>query len=149
MKVQARIPVEPFGAARHRARAMEYRPGKWRALIYEDGKYRRWRKTAQPWFERAAPDDPLEGPLQVSLVVVLPFRKSDHRKTKYVPRKWHTARPDLDNVLKAVLDCCQSAAWFRNDTQIARAVVEKLYASQGEEPSLSVTVRVLDPYLER
>lgn len=157
MKASVRLPLAPFGAARTGARAMPVTvKGRcpcghwlvWAAQIYMRGKYRKWRDAALVYFKRARPEGaPFLGPLEVRLLAVLPFLKGDARKTRMVPRKWHVARPDLDNIEKAVLDCAQDAGWFVNDWQIARVVKEKCYAAQGEEPSISVVVAKLEtPY---
>ena len=152
-KVSLRLPLEPFGAARQRVRAVP--TGKrnargemiHRGQTYMDPKYAKWRDEAMPYFETAAPAAPLTGPLEVLLVAVVSFRATRRRKTTMPPRIWHATRPDIDNVLKAVLDCAQEAGWFLNDWQVARGVVEKVEAAQGEAPALSVVVRKLEtPY---
>ena len=118
-----------------------------RAQIYKcRKKYVPWCDKAMPYFKSVAPGVPLTGPLQLSLVIVLPFLKSDRRKS-HVPRKWASVKPDIDNVSKAVCDCAEEAGWFLNDSQIARCVIEKVRAAQGEEPSISIVVKTLDsPY---
>jgi Holliday junction resolvase RusA-like endonuclease len=117
-----------------------------RAQIYKDPKYRAWCEFALPYFLGATPESPMVGPLKLELVVVLPFLKSDQRKS-HVPRKWAHVKPDLDNVGKAVLDCAEEAGWFKNDSQVCRSVCEKVRAEQGEGPSISVRVSRLEvPY---
>jgi len=119
----------------------------WRGQTYKDPKYAKWQRAAMPYFGRERPEHPLEGPLALSMVAVLKFRETDRRKTRFVPRKWHTARPDMDNVMKAIMDCAQNAGWFANDWQVVRVLAEKVYAAQGEEPSLSVIVVPIEtPY---
>lgn len=158
MRIGLKLPLEPFGAARTGARAMPVTSkgrcsacGTWRtwvAQLFMRGKYRKWRSKALPYFLRARIDEcPLTGPLELRMLIVMPFRKGDARKTMMVPRKWHVARPDKDNVEKAVLDCAQEAGWFLNDWQVARGVVEKVYAAQGEDPGISIIVQKLEtPY---
>ena len=145
------LPLPPFGAARVRARAIPVPglPGKWMGSIYDDKRYTAWRDKAMPYFMAQRPGSPLEVPLQLSLVIVMRFRKGDIRKTMFVPRKWHTAKPDTDNIVKAVLDCAERASWMVNDSQVCRMVVEKVYAAQGESEGLHVTVKALDPYVAR
>ena len=150
--IRLRLPLVPFGAARTRTRAFNTgRKDRRGQPIYStqhfmDDAYREWRALAMPHFERAAPAHKLTGPLVFTLVAVHPFLKSDRRRTRHVPRRWHDVKPDFDNVSKAVLDCAEAAGWFHNDSQIARAVVEEVYAAQGEDPSLSIVVRELEPY---
>jgi Holliday junction resolvase RusA-like endonuclease len=151
-RVALKLHVEPFGAARTRTVARptgQFKNGReiWRGGVRPDPKYEAWRKNAMPCFRRAAPATPLLGPLEVLLVAVVPFREGRRRKTTMPPRIWHATRPDLDNLLKAVLDCAQEAGWFLNDWQVVRAVAEKCEAAQGEGPSISVVVRPIEtPY---
>ncbi len=152
MTCEVRLPLVPFGAARTRTRAFNTgrRDGRGRPVYstqhYMDEKYREWRELAMPYFLQAAPESALVGPLQLTLVVVLPFRKGDRRKS-YVPRAWAPVKPDMDNVRKAIQDCAEAAGWFKNDSQIVRSVGEKVRAAQGEEPSISVRVSKIEtPY---
>jgi Holliday junction resolvase RusA-like endonuclease len=57
--------------------------------------------------------------------------------------RWHTAKPDADNIAKLVGDALNGIAW-RDDAQIARATVEKFY---GDEPRLAVRIERLAPRL--
>lgn len=145
--------MEPFGAARTQVRAMPGNHGmrcrcgqRWTAQLYKDPRYRRWCTEALKHFRRVRPAEPFAVPVELSLVVVMRFLESDRRKTRFVPRRWHEARPDWDNVGKAVCDVAQEAGWLTNDWLVARVVLEKVYAAQGEAPSISVVMRPLEPY---
>ena len=119
---------------------------RWSVRAWPDKGYEKWRAAAAPFFRRRAPRVPLEGPLELQLVVVMPFLEGDRRKTRHVPRRWHEARPDWDNVGKAICDAAQDHGWLKNDWLVARVVLEKVYAAQGEEPSVSIVLRPLPPY---
>lgn len=150
--IQLRLPLEPFGAARTGTRAVptgRFTKGRreiWSTQHYMNRKYRKWREAAMVFFLAQAPKHPISGPVALSLVIVMPFRKGDARKTMFVPRKWHTARPDFDNVAKAIMDCAQDAGWFLNDWQVSRCVAEKVYAAQGEKACIHITLKELEPY---
>jgi Holliday junction resolvase RusA-like endonuclease len=117
-----------------------------RAQIYKDVDYQAWCKAARPFFLAVAPEIPLDGPLQLSLVIIHKFRKGDQRK-KHVPRRWCDAKPDWDNVGKAITDTAEDAGWIVNDSRISRVVIEKVRAAQGEAPGISIIVKKLDvPY---
>lgn len=117
-----------------------------RAMIYKDPKYKAWCEEALPYFVRVAPETPLDGPLQMSLVIVAPFLKTDQRKA-HVPRKWNDKKPDWDNVGKAISDTAEAAGWIVNDSRISRVLIEKVRAAQGEAPGISIVIKALDvPY---
>ena len=42
---------------------------------------------------------------------------------------WHTSRPDLDNVIKAITDSLNGIA-YEDDSQIAYSIVTKQWASE-------------------
>jgi Holliday junction resolvase RusA-like endonuclease len=72
----------------------------------------------------------IEGPVSIHVIAKWPM-KGQPRKKNPRPGEWKTTRPDLDNLLKAVLDGLNGVA-FADDAQVVRAVVEKHHASQGQ-----------------
>lgn len=77
---------------------------------------------------------PLTGPvgLLVRAVYALP---RGHRGIK-----WHTSRPDADNILKLVADALNGIAWL-DDCQVSSAQIVKVYAIA---PELQVRIHRLD-----
>lgn len=63
----------------------------------------------------------LEGPVKVTITAYF------SRKTK---TGWHTSRPDLDNIVKAVLDALNGIV-FDDDSAVCELVASKKY--DGEE----------------
>lgn len=87
---------------------------------------------------------PLEGPLQLEVEAFLSIPKSVSRKKRtamiqgvVIPEK----RPDFDNLLKTVADALQGVA-FRNDSQIADAVIRKRYS---ETPRMKIVIWPIGP----
>lgn len=82
---------------------------------------------------------PIEGPIELRIRAVFP-----------VPQSWpgwkrdlalrgdvlHTARPDLDNLMKAIKDALNGIVW-RDDGQVCFSEAVKHY---GERPAVIVTV---------
>lgn len=90
----------------------------------------------------AADPFPKLTPLEVEAVFYLPIPSSWSRKAREkaeAGRKTPTKRPDLDNLLKAILDALNAIAWS-DDCQIVRTVCEKRYG----EPRAEVTIRETD-----
>lgn len=80
-----------------------------------------------------------DGPLSVSIVFGMPVPKSWPRKARedalrgvLMPK----ARPDIDNLEKAVLDALNGLLWV-DDAQVVRKIGEKRYV---EEPFVEVSV---------
>lgn len=80
------------------------------------------------------------GPLMITVVAVFPRPHSKIWKTRPMPRYWHTGKPDVDNVAKAVLDALSKVA-FVDDNQIATLTISKQVASGDESARVFVTIR--------
>ena len=61
------------------------------------------------------------------------------------PRRLCTAKPDGDNIAKAVLDACNHAGVWRDDTQVASLSVLKVWAREGEAPRADVRITCYPP----
>lgn len=82
----------------------------------------------------------IEGPVHVTATAIFATPKSwSARKRNARPIHWHTARPDGDNILKALADGLNGVVW-KDDCQIALAKIVKQY---GEKPGLEINVEVL------
>lgn len=81
--------------------------------------------------------EPLSGPIGVSVECVFPRPKSMVWKTRPMPRAHHLKKPDVDNVLKAILDALKSIAW-RDDTQVVVCSITKCIGAGDEQPRTEV-----------
>lgn len=103
------------------------------------------------------PSEPLDCPLAVEIVAVMPRNKHLSRVSKKTgepladpARLPHTSKPDADNIAKAVLDALKS--WWRDDAQVCRVVCEKVIAAFDEQPHYEIRVSEFDigtPEVER
>lgn len=80
----------------------------------------------------------LEGALEIVVVATFPIPDSWSKKRKATAR-FHTSKPDADNIIKAVGDGLNSIIW-KDDSQLAQCRIMKVY---GETPGLSVEVQHL------
>lgn len=81
----------------------------------------------------------LEGPLEMKVVAYFPIPQSKSKKVKEAMLKGKirpTCRPDVDNLFKIVADALNGLA-YRDDSQIVRATVEKMYST---EPCVEVEI---------
>ena len=82
---------------------------------------------------------PLEGELEVHVLLTLPVPASWPRKAKEAALNGltpHISRPDVDNLAKAVLDACNGSLWV-DDCQITRLTCQKEF---GETPGVTIEV---------
>lgn len=90
-------------------------------------------------FVAAYQGPPLAGPLRMSCVFLMPRPKSMIWKNRAMPRVPHICKPDLDNLLKGVLDCLNTIA-FRDDAQIHDVDFTKWIASGQEQPHVEIEI---------
>jgi len=88
--------------------------------------------------EAMAGTPPMTGPVRLTVVAYFPIAAS-WSKRKKAEAKWHTSRPDGDNILKAIGDALNAVCWA-DDSQIVDARVRKLY---GEIPRVEVRIEAL------
>lgn len=79
------------------------------------------------------PPEPLEGPLMIELHFGMPRPKSHYTKKglRQTAPIFHTAKPDSDNLVKLIFDALNGRFW-RDDSQIVKLFVTKLYSSQPQ-----------------
>lgn len=85
---------------------------------------------------------PVNGPLEVRIDAFFSVPQSRPewwRMRALIGCVWHTSRPDLDNVVKAVCDGAESVAWAA-DATIARIVASKRYS---DTPRVEVAIQCL------
>ena len=83
---------------------------------------------------------PLEGPLLLQVAFYL-------RRPKSVKRKFHETKPDLDNLLKPLLDCLQKMNVFKNDSQIFSIHAVKFYEGERIDkngPGIDLTLNKIE-----
>ena len=98
-----------------------------------------FKATVRYTVQQGFTDAPIEGPLRLYAVFVLPRPKNMTWKTKPMPRVPHTIAPDADNLLKALQDSLNGLLW-KDDAQVHHAVIEKWIASGSEQPHVELEV---------
>lgn len=130
------VPAVPVAQPRARA---SFRNGVGR--VYTDSKspVHAFKATVRQAFREKYSGAPLEGPVGISVVFVLPRPKRLIWKKRPMPRVRHTSKPDIDNLKKAVMDALKGLAW-RDDCQVCVSRCAKSIASGDEQPSVYVEI---------
>ncbi|HHY74060.1 MAG TPA: RusA family crossover junction endodeoxyribonuclease [Bacillus bacterium] len=125
--------INPMGCVRMTQRGKFIKPNAQRYLSYKSFlqiSARQQLKSKQP----------LKGALDVHIVFSMPIPKSWSNKRKCeVVGRYHTKKPDTDNLVKGVFDSLNKIAW-EDDNQVAKVTAVKIYS---EHPGIDVTVREL------
>ena len=83
-------------------------------------------------FLHKGPIIPLEGPLHITINFFM-------KKPKKGNKHFHSSRPDLDNLIKFILDVCNDVL-YKDDAQIAQICSEKIY---DDEPRTEIIIEEL------
>lgn len=90
----------------------------------------------------------MEKPVMVTIMQAFPIPKGASKKEAQLMREYQivpSCKPDIDNVVKAVLDGLNGVA-YRDDTQVVAVVSEKCYA---DNPCVEVVVEELSAEFRR
>lgn len=120
---------DPRPKLRHRVAATKTRSGKCLCRTYKN---ETTEVDEQAFAMQSAvwrPEEPLEGPLCVSLVFV--FTPSQKRRARALKgQQAHTIAPDVDNLVKLALDAMNEVFWH-DDVQIIELRARKLYGAEA------------------
>ncbi len=107
--------VEPKGRARHTIVR-----GKTRSFVssYTPSETRNWESVVRDRCEQAMKGRQFSGPVKATMIFSMPRPKE--RQREY----FCTTKPDLDNLVKSILDACNAIAW-KDDSIVAELAVKK------------------------
>jgi Holliday junction resolvase RusA-like endonuclease len=103
-----------------------------------------WKAAVVDAGRKHCPAMPLTGPLRVNLRFYFARPARLNRKKDPPDRVHHTAKPDLDNLAKAVLDAMTAAGWFCDDAQVCASELTKYYHAKGDSPGCVVMVQGIE-----
>lgn len=142
------IPGQPCGKARHRTRLVMPKAGRPFVSTYVDPKDPNvtWERFASAVFSEAwRGRAPLDGAPLFVFVEAVGARPASVTKALGQGRLWRLAKPDGDNVLKAICDALVEGGVLADDKICARKLVDSFVAGAGEAPFTRVRLEELDP----
>lgn len=99
--------------------------------VYEDKASRNWKQDIKWQAINQGLKNPIDSPIYLQIHFFLPRPKSLPKRIIY-----HTRKPDLDNLVKAVKDALRGLA-YRDDSQIVRMEAWKGY---GNPPRVEIAI---------
>lgn len=126
------IPGVPVAKKRPRFFRKGNHVGTYNPQQTEEG-YWLWHATQQIQGRR------ISGPCSVGAVFVLPIPKSTTKRNRAAMEAGdvpHTKKPDIDNLLKFVMDCLNGVLWH-DDAAVVSVAARKVY---GAEPKTIIEV---------
>jgi crossover junction endodeoxyribonuclease RusA len=134
---------DPKGQPRPRAFAMKI-GGTFQARVFDSGTAEGWKSQIAVAARPVAPAAPILGPVKVRLDFMMRRPRSHYRTGAKADQLRpdaplnHTAKFDLDNLCKAVLDgLTQLGSFWRDDSQVACLEASKRY---GQQPGVAVEI---------
>ena len=135
---------DPIAQPRPRAR---YFAKLGRAGVYNPSNADQWKAQVKAVAEREKPSQPFEGPLKLSVTFVM-FRPSSHfgtgkNREKLKPAKayyHHRQKPDIDNLVKALMDAMEDAGIWLDDAQVSHIEMRKVWVRPSSKIGAYVTV---------
>lgn len=112
-----------------------------------NSKATKWMKLFQSHLVKWRPEKPIGGPLRVSVnfaYAMLEKHKRKHGGATIIEAK--TTRPDVDNLVKIVLDCLVKSGYIIEDSIISTLSVTKWFHYKGPFVDIIITVDHADPW---
>jgi Holliday junction resolvase RusA-like endonuclease len=107
-------------------------------------RHQSWRaevaRAGRDWRAAAGMPEPLDGPVEVSIVFYLEKPASRPKGVVFADRK-----PDIDKLVRSVLDSLTDAGVLREDSRVVDLHALKLYARRGASPGVVIVVRPAEP----
>lgn len=87
------------------------------------------------------PKKPFLLPVSMEVVWTYPWRKDEPLKNRVLGQLPCDTRPDIDNILKLLLDTMTKLRFWKDDAQVAQMKFTKLW---GENPGIKIFIREVD-----
>ena len=129
------IPIEPVGQMRARSTAIGGH-----ARTYKHATQRTNEIRLMAFAAEHAPNEPMDGPLEVTVDAYLPIPSSLSKLKREMAIAGEirpTKKPDADNLAKNLLDCFNGVFWT-DDKNIVGLMVRKFYS---DRPRWEVEIR--------
>ena len=103
--------------------------------VYDPGTAEGWKSAIAEEIREHLPEKPLEHPVWLSLVFVMPRPKLHYGSGKNAGKLkpdapyYFTPKPDADNLAKAVMDALTQVGLWRDDSLVCKLTVVKRYES--------------------
>lgn len=97
-----------------------------RAILTESSKLvAPWRQDVVAAAQQAYQGDPLDGPLEVTLIFDLRMPASRPKRLRESGWCWSTTKPDLDKIVRATLDALVTAGIIVDDARVCSLIAQK------------------------
>lgn len=110
------------------------------ASVYDPGTAEGWKGAIALAARPFLPTTPLNFPLRIDVAFFFPRPAKFMRKKDPEYPISCTAKPDVDNALKAVINCLTTIGMWRDDALICSSTVEKFYTAKESAPGAAIQI---------
>lgn len=141
------IEAHVAGVPKPQPRPRVYKRGN-HAGIYNPDSADGWKLSVACELLKNIPNTPYMGPVSLAAKFILPRPKRLMRKTDPAGEMLHMAKPDSDNLLKAVMDVCSDIQLWGDDKQVVDVFVQKRYAAKGSPSGMHLIIESIDGFVD-
>lgn len=122
--------------------------GKWGGHHDTNKKLRPWMQQVVTTITEADWSPILHGPVTVEIDFAFPRPKAHYGSGRNIDRLkatapfWHTKHPDLDKLIRSILDALTEAGVVTDDGQVCRVLATKRYTTTDERPGALISMAV-------
>jgi len=104
----------------------------------------------QTWYDlfiqearKKTPNKTMDGAIEIDCEIRLPRPKGHYKKNGELnnEEKYHTKKPDFDNLMKLMCDILTNLGYYKDDSQIAKVEVVKYWANHLTECGVKMKIR--------
>lgn len=131
--------VTVLGDPKAQPRVRAFRRGK-HASVYTPATADLWKRAvSDAVFRQVAGSQAIGDAIRITMV----FRMPRPKRLRQQAKVYHIAKPDADNLAKAVCDAITATGAWNDDSQVAELLVVKRYAKPGQPPSMLLKAELL------
>lgn len=102
-----------------------------RVQFYDPPELRAARAKLTDLVGRYAPEQPLEGALQLVTKWIWPMETDGQLALSGMEYRWKTSKPDTDNLIKMLKDCMTRTGYWKDDAQVVSEITQKFYGPRS------------------
>ena len=102
-----------------------------RVQFYDPPELRAARAKLTDLVGRYAPEQPLEGALQLVTKWIWPMEADGQIVLSGMEYRWKTSKPDTDNLIKMLKDCMTRTGYWKDDAQVVSEITQKFYGPKA------------------
>lgn len=114
-------------------------------MMYTPATAKEWKAAVAKAIKPYVTKTPVEGPLEVNLTFFMPRPKAHYLKAglRSNAPTWHIAKPDKDNLTKAVYDSISDTGFWKDDSLVCAGYERKRYADTPESVGCLIEISAI------